>query len=95
MSSQLSTPVWISHRGYCQNATENTIEAFDHAVKLGFSYLETDLRISRDCHLILSHDPSLHRLGGSQTDLINMNLHEIRKIKLHKGAKTTAPTATR
>jgi glycerophosphoryl diester phosphodiesterase len=46
----------LSHRGYHANAPENTIEAFAQATQLGVDGIETDLRLSRDEHLILFHD---------------------------------------
>ena len=46
----------ISHRGYCSEATENTLEAFDHAVRLGVDGIETDVRMTADRQLVLFHD---------------------------------------
>lgn len=60
----MSSPIWISHRGFCQRATENTAAAFDAALSLGFTHLETDLRVSADGHLILAHDDNLQRICG-------------------------------
>ena len=49
-------PGWISHRGYKANAVENTGKAFATAVDIGFSALETDLRITKDHQIVLIHD---------------------------------------
>ena len=57
-------PFWISHRGYAKKYTENSQEAFDAALDLGFEFLETDLRITADGHIVLCHDPDFRRLGG-------------------------------
>ena len=46
----------ISHRGYCREATENTLEAFDHADRLGVDGIETDIRMTTDRRLVLFHD---------------------------------------
>lgn len=85
-------PVWIAHRGIRSSGqTENTALAFDCAVLKGFSCLETDLRLTRDGHIVLSHDETLGRIMGvlpgspSPTDLKNLTRSEIAKIVLPCG----------
>lgn len=46
----------IAHRGYHAVKIENTLAAFEAAVKLGFDGIETDVRISSDDYLVLIHD---------------------------------------
>lgn len=46
----------IAHRGYHAENIENTLAAFEAAVKLGFDGIETDVRISSDGYLVLIHD---------------------------------------
>jgi glycerophosphoryl diester phosphodiesterase len=46
----------ISHRGFCREATENTLEAFTDAVRLGVDGIETDIRMSTDGRLVLFHN---------------------------------------
>ena len=76
---------WISHRGYTKNATENTVKAFDEAIALGFDNLETDLRTTRDGHIVLCHDPELSRISGNQTKISEFSRRELEAIKLAKG----------
>ena len=76
---------WISHRGYTKNATENTVKAFDDAIALGFDHLETDLRTTRDGHIVLCHDPELSRISGNQTKVSEFSRRELEAIKLAKG----------
>lgn len=61
----MDSPVWISHRGYCQDYEENSAQAFRAARSLGFEHLETDLRTTADGHIVLAHDPTLERLAGT------------------------------
>ncbi|MDQ2076332.1 glycerophosphodiester phosphodiesterase family protein [Marinimicrobium sp. ABcell2] len=61
----MASPIWISHRGYCLEAEENTAEAFRVARSLGFLHLETDLRTTADGHIVLAHDATLERLSGT------------------------------
>jgi glycerophosphoryl diester phosphodiesterase len=61
----MSKPTWISHRGVRDTGfTENSLSAFKLAVSQGFTWLETDLRITTDNQIALCHDPSLKRLFG-------------------------------
>lgn len=76
---------WISHRGYTKDATENTSKAFDDAIALGFDHLETDLRCTRDGHIVLCHDPDLSRISGNQTKVSDLSRRELEAIKLAKG----------
>jgi glycerophosphoryl diester phosphodiesterase len=49
-----------AHRGGRGLAPENTLPAFELALALGVSTLETDLAMTRDGVLVLSHDPRLN-----------------------------------
>ena len=81
------TPVWISHRGYKKNSVENTLQAFQEAVARGFSVLETDLRSSRDGHIVLAHDPTLERLCGDTREIATLSRNELQDISLDGGAR--------
>ncbi|RUO30646.1 hypothetical protein CWE12_05195 [Aliidiomarina sedimenti] len=76
---------WISHRGYTKNATENTAKAFEDAIALGFDHLETDLRTTRDGHIVLCHDPELSRISAQTTTVNQLTRKELEAIKLAKG----------
>ncbi len=52
------------HRGARGLAPENTLTGFAVALRIGVSTLETDLALTRDDVLVLSHDP---RLNGALT----------------------------
>lgn len=78
---------WISHRGFKANAVENTHAAFEAAVDLGFSTLETDLRLTRDGHIVLHHDPDLRRLAGVPTVIAQSTRSELEKISLAGGSR--------
>jgi glycerophosphoryl diester phosphodiesterase len=49
-----------AHRGGRGLRPENTLAAFRHALSLGVTTLETDLAVTRDDVLVLSHDPRLN-----------------------------------
>ena len=48
------------HRGARGLAPENTLAAFRRALAIGVTTLETDLAVTRDDVLVLSHDPLLN-----------------------------------
>lgn len=54
----------IAHRGGSREATENTIAAFQRAVRLGAAGIETDLRLTRDGVIALYHDDRFGRVEG-------------------------------
>ncbi|MDP6666142.1 MAG: glycerophosphodiester phosphodiesterase family protein [Dehalococcoidia bacterium] len=51
----------IAHRGASYDAPENTFEAFDLALELGFDNFETDVQLTRDGTAVMVHDDTLNR----------------------------------
>jgi len=49
-------PFGIAHRGGNVVAPGNTMASFKNAIELGFTFLETDVRLSLDGVLVISHD---------------------------------------
>jgi len=49
-------PIGFAHRGAKAHATENTIEAFQLALSLGATGLESDVWVTRDGIAVLDHD---------------------------------------
>lgn len=56
-------PGWrvYAHRGSTILAPENTLRAFDLALEFGADVLETDVRLSRDGYVVVTHDARLER----------------------------------
>ncbi|KAM7185395.1 glycerophosphoryl diester phosphodiesterase [Naviculisporaceae sp. PSN 640] len=57
-------PDAIAHRGYKAAYPENTMAAFEAAVQVGAHAIETDLHLSKDGVVMLSHDATLKRCFG-------------------------------
>lgn len=81
----MNNPIWISHRGLWKDSEENSLDAFRSAVAVGFDYLETDLRISSDGEIFLSHDRSLLRMTGHDRNIDQLPSSELRAINTLKG----------
>jgi glycerophosphoryl diester phosphodiesterase len=72
----------FAHRGGALHpdlaGLENTLAAFEHAVQLGYSYLETDVHATRDGHLLAFHDDVLDRLTESVGSIVETTYVEVR-----------------
>lgn len=62
--SECVLPQTIAHRGYKAAFPENTMAAFRSAVEIGAHAIETDLHLSKDGVVVMSHDGTLKRCFG-------------------------------
>ncbi len=61
LPSLLDPPITFAHRGARAHAPENTLEAFELALRLGASGLESDVWLSADRVAVLDHDGVVKR----------------------------------
>jgi glycerophosphoryl diester phosphodiesterase len=66
--------IW-THRG--NPGAENALSGFQLAWKNGINHFETDLQITKDGVLVLSHDPDLLRLTGNSHQIIDLTLDQL------------------
>ena len=72
------------HRGARGLAPENTIAGFRRALQIGVTTLETDLAVTRDGVLVLSHDPHLNPdlVRGADGSWVSDNATAIHSLTL-------------
>jgi glycerophosphoryl diester phosphodiesterase len=78
-------PIAFAHRGGASEAPENSWAAFEHAVSLGYGYMETDVRTTADGVAIALHDPTLDRVADRPGALRSMSWAQVRACKLADG----------
>ena len=72
----------FAHRGGNDYGPENSLKAFKGAYESGYKYLETDIHLSKDGHLLAFHDDSIDRVTNNKGKIKNLNLSEIKKSKI-------------
>ncbi|KAI5206034.1 PLC-like phosphodiesterase [Aureobasidium subglaciale] len=64
-------PQAIAHRGYKAKYPENTLAAFAGAISIGAHAVETDVHITKDGVVVLSHDNTLNRCFSRPEKIID------------------------
>lgn len=75
-------PLAIAHRGGAALAPENTLAAFARATALGFRYLETDVRLTRDGELVCFHDERLDRVTEASGPVGRFSLRQLQELRV-------------
>ena len=78
--TSLSPATVIGHRGACGHAPENTRASIRKASALGASWVEFDVRISRDRVAVLSHDDTQSRTIGTDVAVSELNIEAIKAL---------------
>ncbi|KAI1081257.1 PLC-like phosphodiesterase [Whalleya microplaca] len=78
---QRRQPQAIAHRGYKLAAPENSMAAFRAAVECGAAAIETDLHLSRDGVVVLSHDETLARCFGDAAKVRERDWADLSKLR--------------
>jgi glycerophosphoryl diester phosphodiesterase len=72
----------IAHRGASGYAPENTRAAFDRAIAMGASAIETDVRVTYDGAMVLFHDATVDRITTGTGPVDDYPLAELRQLDL-------------
>jgi len=81
-----SPPLVIAHRGASGQLPENTLPAFALAVEQRSDMIETDLHLTRDGAIVITHDADLAGLGGSG-EIADASLDEVRALDAGGGER--------
>lgn len=73
-------PHAIAHRGSRILWPENTMPAFEGAVKLGYRWLETDLHLTRDGTVVCLHDDTLDRTTDASGPVWNWDAFRLAEV---------------
>jgi len=76
------TPIAFAHRGGAGHFPENTWRAFEHAVSLGYAYLETDAHATSDGVLVAFHDKTLDRVTDRAGAIASLPASEVAAAKV-------------
>jgi len=75
-------PIPFAHRGGASEAPENSLPAFQHAIDLGFRYLETDVHATADGVLVAFHDDVLDRVTDRSGRLDELTWSEVSEARI-------------
>lgn len=78
------SPIAFAHRGGSWGS-ENALSAFQAVQRLGYRYIETDVRASRDGVAFVFHDENLSRMTGFDRAISDLDAAEIRGLVLPAG----------
>ncbi len=74
--------VVIAHRGNHVLVPENSLAAYEEAIKSGADYVEIDLRTSKDGILLIHHDDTVDRMTNGQGKVAEKTWAELQSLQL-------------
>jgi glycerophosphoryl diester phosphodiesterase len=80
-------PLVIAHRGASAYEPENTLRAFDLAIRQGAQMIELDLHVTCDNHVVVIHDPTLNHTTNLTGRVDHLTLAEVRGADAGKGER--------
>ena len=80
------TKVW-AHRGASGYRPENTLEAFELAIRQGADGIELDVHTSADGELIVMHDENVDRVTDGTGLIKDMTLAQLKELKVSTPAE--------
>lgn len=75
-------PWLFAHRGAPAEWPENTIESFREALNVGADVLELDVHLTKDRHIVVSHDADGERCAGVARTIRDSSLAEVKAWSL-------------
>ena len=86
----MKEPLYAAHRGYSSRAPENTIPAFEEAVKAGFGAVECDIwegKGERGPEFFVFHDETLKRMCGADVKTAELTKENVSSFPVISGSR--------
>ena len=80
-------PLVIAHRGASAYEPENTLRAFDLAIRQGARMIELDLHATRDNRVVVIHDETLDHTTNLKGRVNELTLAEVKRADAGKGER--------
>ena len=77
----IQLPKIIGHRGAAAYAPENTLAAIHTAADMGCSWVELDVKLTKDSIPVIFHDESLQRITGADIKMIDITYKELQDLE--------------
>ena len=78
--TDVGRPLIFAHRGASQAAPENTLPAFEAAIRLGADGVELDVQYTSDGALVIFHNPTLERTSTGTGRVTAHTLAQLREL---------------
>ena len=78
-------PLAFAHRGGASHFPENSWKAFEHAVELGYAYLETDAHATADGTVVAFHDKTLDRVTDGTGAIAQLTAAQVGAARIAGG----------
>ncbi|MBM3213431.1 hypothetical protein FJZ36_00720 [Candidatus Poribacteria bacterium] len=75
----------VGHRGAAGVLPENTVPGFEYAIRLGCTYTECDVHLTRDDRLVVMHDATVNRTTNGSGAIRDLTFDEIRALDAGDG----------
>ncbi|GAA3154127.1 glycerophosphodiester phosphodiesterase [Nonomuraea salmonea] len=76
-------PLAFAHRGGAAEGAENSVAAFERAIGLGYTYLETDAHATSDGVLLAFHDHTLDRVTDQRGRISELPYRAVKRARIN------------
>ncbi|GHG17352.1 glycerophosphodiester phosphodiesterase family protein [Paracoccus aerius] len=96
-------PIVVAHRGASGYLPEETLGSYELAIKMGADYIEPDVQMTKDGHLVAMHDTTLNRTTNVATlfaprngryNVGDFTLAEIKQLTVKPTGALSQPDST-
>ena len=77
----------IGHRGAAGHEPENTLRSIERAIEFGADFVEVDVQLTRDGHIVLLHDKRVDRTTNGCGYVSEMLLADVQALDAGKGER--------